>query len=176
MTRIILTYLYFQYIFWRRWAAYRRRLMMPTSAPLCWKETASGVNCNLGTWLSRYLNAKWNQCVLDLLHQDFPMNLIICTCLFSFVFFTPAKVRVLLIELEEARGNHVVHEEDVSSADVSSTSEVISQHLVTFRSVEELQKQNQRLLVALRELGDAQEKEEFEIKGSKYVLFLKSLF
>lgn len=76
---------------------------------------------------------------------------------------------MLLIELEEARGNHVVHEEDVSSADVSSTSEVISQHLVTFRSVEELQKQNQRLLVALRELGDVQEKEEFETRGSKYV-------
>ncbi|XP_053286450.1 translocated promoter region b, nuclear basket protein isoform X2 [Pleuronectes platessa] len=72
------------------------------------------------------------------------------------------QVRVLLIELEEARGNHVVLEEDVSSADISSTSEVISQHLVTFRGVEELQKQNQRLLVALRELSDAQEKEEFE--------------
>ncbi|XP_041861765.1 translocated promoter region b, nuclear basket protein [Melanotaenia boesemani] len=77
------------------------------------------------------------------------------------------QVRVLLIELEEARGNHVLHEEDVSSADVSSTSEVISQHLVTFRSVEELQKQNQRLLVALRELSDAQEKEEFEATGNK---------
>ncbi|XP_069009311.1 translocated promoter region b, nuclear basket protein isoform X2 [Embiotoca jacksoni] len=77
------------------------------------------------------------------------------------------QVRVLLIELEEARGNHVVHEEEVSSADVSSTSEVISQHLVTFRSVEELQKQNQRLLVALRELSDAQEKEEFEATGNK---------
>uniref|UniRef100_A0A8C4IT63 Nucleoprotein TPR n=1 Tax=Dicentrarchus labrax TaxID=13489 RepID=A0A8C4IT63_DICLA len=74
------------------------------------------------------------------------------------------QVRVLLIELEEARGNHVVHEEEVSSADISSTSEVISQHLVTFRGVEELQKQNQRLLVALRELSDAQEKEEFEAK------------
>ncbi|XP_041791081.1 translocated promoter region b, nuclear basket protein [Chelmon rostratus] len=77
------------------------------------------------------------------------------------------QVRVLLIELEEARGNHVLHEEEVSSADISSTSEVISQHLVTFRSVEELQKQNQRLLVALRELSDAQEKEEFEITGNK---------
>uniref|UniRef100_A0AAQ6A432 Nucleoprotein TPR n=1 Tax=Amphiprion ocellaris TaxID=80972 RepID=A0AAQ6A432_AMPOC len=75
------------------------------------------------------------------------------------------QVRVLLIELEEARGNHVLHDEEVSSADVSSTSEVISQHLVTFRSVEELQKQNQRLLVALRELSDAQEKEEFEATG-----------
>ncbi|XP_069377798.1 translocated promoter region b, nuclear basket protein isoform X6 [Paralichthys olivaceus] len=78
------------------------------------------------------------------------------------------QVRVLLIELEEARGNHVVLEEEVSSADISSTSEVISQHLVTFRGVEELQKQNQRLLVALRELSDAQEKEESEATGSKH--------
>uniref|UniRef100_A0A3P9CSH3 Nucleoprotein TPR n=1 Tax=Maylandia zebra TaxID=106582 RepID=A0A3P9CSH3_9CICH len=76
------------------------------------------------------------------------------------------QVRVLLIELEEARGNHVIHEEVVSSADVSSTSEVISQHLVTFRSVEELQKQNQRLLAALRDLSEAQEKEEFEATGN----------
>ncbi|KAJ0065485.1 hypothetical protein NL108_012443 [Boleophthalmus pectinirostris] len=77
------------------------------------------------------------------------------------------QVRVLLIELEEARGNHVLTDEDVSSTDISSTSDVISQHLVTFRSVEELQKQNQRLLVALRELGEAQEKEEFEATGNK---------
>ncbi|XP_068445751.1 translocated promoter region b, nuclear basket protein [Clinocottus analis] len=77
------------------------------------------------------------------------------------------QVRVLLIELEEARGNYVLHEEEVGSADVSSTSEVISQHLVTFRSVEELQKQNQRLLVALRELSDDQEKEEFEATGNE---------
>ncbi|XP_061634910.1 translocated promoter region b, nuclear basket protein isoform X1 [Phyllopteryx taeniolatus] len=74
------------------------------------------------------------------------------------------QVRVLLIELEEARGNHVFLDES-SSADVSSTSEVISQHLVTFRSVEELQKQNQRLLVALRDLSDTQEKEELESSG-----------
>ncbi|CAL1594449.1 unnamed protein product [Knipowitschia caucasica] len=77
------------------------------------------------------------------------------------------QVRVLLVELEEARGNLVMPEEDCSSADVSSTSDVISQHLVTFRSVEELQKQNQRLLVALRDLGDAEEKKEFEATGSK---------
>lgn len=78
-------------------------------------------------------------------------------------------MRVLLIELEEARGNHVIQEEEVSSADISSTSEVISQHLVTFRGVEELQKQNQRLLTALRELSEAQEQEEFEAVGAKYV-------
>lgn len=83
---------------------------------------------------------------------------------------------MLLIELEEARGNHVLLEEEVSSADVSSTSEVISQHLVTFRNVEELQKQNQRLLVAIRDLSDAQEKEEFEASGKMYVLWVKCFF
>ncbi|ROL43467.1 Nucleoprotein TPR [Anabarilius grahami] len=78
------------------------------------------------------------------------------------------QVRVLLIELEEARGNHVMREEDeVCSADVSSTSEVISQHLVTFRSVEELQQQNQRLLVALRDLSEAKEKDELEVDTMK---------
>ncbi|XP_054904526.1 translocated promoter region b, nuclear basket protein isoform X2 [Poeciliopsis prolifica] len=85
------------------------------------------------------------------------------------------QVRVLLIELEEARGNHVLPEEEVSSADISSTSEVISQHLVTFRSVEELQKQNQRLLVTLRDLSDAQEKEEQESTGNKRVELEQSL-
>ncbi|XP_028817852.1 nucleoprotein TPR-like isoform X3 [Denticeps clupeoides] len=78
------------------------------------------------------------------------------------------QVSVLLVELEEARGNHVLREDVLlSSADVSSTSEVISQHLLTFRSVEELQQQNQRLLVALRELGDAQEQAEMESKSSR---------
>uniref|UniRef100_A0A3Q2D6B6 Nucleoprotein TPR n=1 Tax=Cyprinodon variegatus TaxID=28743 RepID=A0A3Q2D6B6_CYPVA len=80
------------------------------------------------------------------------------------------QVQVLLIELEEARGNHVLQEEEVSSADISSTSEVISQHLVTFRSVEELQKQNQRLLVALRDLSAAQEIEEQESTGNRVEL------
>ncbi|XP_062858102.1 translocated promoter region b, nuclear basket protein isoform X2 [Trichomycterus rosablanca] len=78
------------------------------------------------------------------------------------------QVRVLLVELEEARGNHVLHDDDeISFADVSSSSAVISQHLVTFRSVEELQQQNQRLLVAIRELGDAQEKGEMEDESTK---------
>ncbi|XP_045063646.1 nucleoprotein TPR-like isoform X2 [Coregonus clupeaformis] len=77
------------------------------------------------------------------------------------------QVCVLLIELEEARGNHVAPNEEVSSADISSTSEVITQHLVTFRGVEELQQQNQRLLVALRELSDAQERDETETTGTK---------
>ncbi|XP_007436992.1 nucleoprotein TPR [Python bivittatus] len=76
------------------------------------------------------------------------------------------QIRVLLMELEEARGNHVIRDE-VSSADISSSSEVISQHLVSYRNIEELQQQNQRLLVALRELGDAKEKEEQEATSLK---------
>ncbi|XP_052442033.1 translocated promoter region b, nuclear basket protein [Carassius gibelio] len=89
------------------------------------------------------------------------------------------QVRVLLIELEEARGNHVMREEDeVCSADVSSTSEVISQHLVTFRSVEELQQQNQRLLVALRDLSEDKEKDEMDgdtMKRSEVEKYLEEL-
>uniref|UniRef100_A0A8D2J779 Nucleoprotein TPR n=1 Tax=Varanus komodoensis TaxID=61221 RepID=A0A8D2J779_VARKO len=78
------------------------------------------------------------------------------------------QIRVLLMELEEARGNHVIRDEEVSSADISSSSEVISQHLVSYRNIEELQQQNQRLLVALRELGEAKEKEEQENTSSKF--------
>ncbi|CAM4591848.1 unnamed protein product [Lepidochelys olivacea] len=77
------------------------------------------------------------------------------------------QVRVLLMELEEARGNHVIRDEEVSSADISSSSEVISQHLVSYRNIEELQQQNQRLLVALRELGEAREREEQETTSSR---------
>ncbi|KAM6261864.1 nucleoprotein TPR isoform 1-T1 [Porphyrio hochstetteri] len=76
------------------------------------------------------------------------------------------QIHVLLMELEEARGNHVIRDE-VSSADISSSSEVISRHLVSYRNIEELQQQNQRLLVALRELGEAKEKEEQETTSSK---------
>ncbi|XP_015270736.1 PREDICTED: nucleoprotein TPR isoform X2 [Gekko japonicus] len=76
------------------------------------------------------------------------------------------QIRVLLMELEEARGNHVIRDE-VSSADITSSSEVITQHLVSYRNIEELQQQNQRLLVALRELGEAKEKEEQETTSSK---------
>ncbi|XP_036298854.1 nucleoprotein TPR isoform X3 [Pipistrellus kuhlii] len=77
------------------------------------------------------------------------------------------QIRVLLMELEEARGNHVIRDEEVSSADISSSSEVISQHLVSYRNIEELQQQNQRLLVALRELGETKEREEQETTSSK---------
>lgn len=61
----------------------------------------------------------------------------------------------------------MIRDEAVSSADISSSSEVITQHLVSYRNIQELQQQNQRLLVALRELGEAREKEEQETTSSK---------
>lgn len=61
----------------------------------------------------------------------------------------------MLIELEESRGmNHVLCEKEQSPTVATNVSEVISQRLVSFRSVEELQKQNQRLLVVLRDLAE----------------------
>uniref|UniRef100_A0A672P3J0 Nucleoprotein TPR n=1 Tax=Sinocyclocheilus grahami TaxID=75366 RepID=A0A672P3J0_SINGR len=62
------------------------------------------------------------------------------------------QVCVLLVEVEEARGNQVVRE-DVSSA-VSSSSEVQGSRQVAFRSVQELQQQNQNLLAQVRDLED----------------------
>uniref|UniRef100_A0AAR2JH62 Nucleoprotein TPR n=1 Tax=Pygocentrus nattereri TaxID=42514 RepID=A0AAR2JH62_PYGNA len=73
------------------------------------------------------------------------------------------QVRVLLVELEEARGNQVVRE-DVNSA-VSSSSEISGPRQVAFRSVEELQQQNQSLLAQLREMEEQRERSENEAKS-----------
>uniref|UniRef100_A0A8B9H471 Nucleoprotein TPR n=1 Tax=Astyanax mexicanus TaxID=7994 RepID=A0A8B9H471_ASTMX len=75
------------------------------------------------------------------------------------------QVRVLLVELEEARGNQVVRE-DVNSA-VSSSSEVLGPRQVAFRSVEELQQQNQNLLAQLREMEEQRERSENEAKSAR---------
>ncbi|KAJ7387616.1 hypothetical protein OS493_000951 [Desmophyllum pertusum] len=73
------------------------------------------------------------------------------------------QVQVLLKECEEARGGVVSSEPSVhpmSSTEVTSSSQVISEHLVTFRSIEELQQQNQKLLGVIRELSEEKEKRE----------------
>ncbi|XP_048255424.1 nucleoprotein TPR-like isoform X4 [Haliotis rufescens] len=70
------------------------------------------------------------------------------------------QVRYLVKEVEELKGGRVVRDEDVSSAEVSSSSSLISGKLVTFRSIEEMQNQNQRLLGVVRELSDKREEEE----------------
>ncbi|XP_060899830.1 nucleoprotein TPR-like [Labrus mixtus] len=72
---------------------------------------------------------------------------------------TSAQVCTLLVELEEARGNQVTRE-DGSSANISSTSEVISSCQLTFRSVNEMQSQNQNLQRRLRELEEEKDQQQ----------------
>uniref|UniRef100_A0A665W7R3 Translocated promoter region a, nuclear basket protein n=1 Tax=Echeneis naucrates TaxID=173247 RepID=A0A665W7R3_ECHNA len=76
---------------------------------------------------------------------------------------TSTQVCSLLVELEEARGNQVT-KEDGSSADISSTSEVISPQQLSFRSVEELQRQNQNLLGRLRMLEQEKAREQNKLQ------------
>ncbi|CAI5642275.1 unnamed protein product [Oreochromis niloticus] len=79
---------------------------------------------------------------------------------------TSAQVCGLLVELEEARGNQVT-KDDGSSADISSTSEVISPHQLSFRSVEELQRHNQSLLGRLRELEEEKDKQQSQVTSAR---------
>uniref|UniRef100_A0A672I4E6 Translocated promoter region a, nuclear basket protein n=1 Tax=Salarias fasciatus TaxID=181472 RepID=A0A672I4E6_SALFA len=71
----------------------------------------------------------------------------------------------LLVDLEEARGNRV-SKNDGSSTDISSTSEVLSARQISFRSVEELQRQNQSLLGRLRELEEEKDRQKGQLESS----------
>ena len=84
----------------------------------------------------------------------------------SFIHLSLYKVCVLLAELEEARGNRVI-KTDSSSADISSTSEVNNPRQLSFRSVEELQKQNQSLLGRLRELEQEKDREQSRVTSAR---------
>ncbi|XP_028328136.1 nucleoprotein TPR-like [Gouania willdenowi] len=77
---------------------------------------------------------------------------------------TSAQVCALLLELEEARGNQVTKTDDNS---ISSSSEVTSSRRLTFRSVEELQRQNQSLLGRMRELEDEKEREKTQVASAR---------
>ena len=52
--------------------------------------------------------------------------------------------------------------QDTSTDDISSSSQVISEHLVSFRNIEELQHQNQKLLAVVRELSEEKEQRDTE--------------
>lgn len=70
---------------------------------------------------------------------------------------------MLLKELEQARGRMVTsgEEDDVSCSEVTSSSQlVITQNLVSFRSIEELQEQNQRLLAVVRDLSEQRDEDD----------------
>lgn len=59
---------------------------------------------------------------------------------------------------------------DTIESDISSSSQVISQQLVDFRNIEELQEQNQRLLGVVRELSEESEtREKLTIKAQTEV-------
>nr|XP_020480735.1 nucleoprotein TPR-like [Monopterus albus] len=79
---------------------------------------------------------------------------------------TSAQVCALLVELEEARGNQVT-KDDSSSADISSTSEVTGPQQLSFRSVEELQRQNQSLLGKLRELQEEKDRQQTQVTSAR---------
>ncbi|XP_065676170.1 nucleoprotein TPR-like isoform X2 [Hydra vulgaris] len=90
------------------------------------------------------------------------------------------QVCVLLKEIDEARGGVVSSSNSLSElltndAMVLSSCQVISDHLVTFKSIEELQSQNKRLLVTVRELSEELEKLETE-GGSEIIQELKRKF
>uniref|UniRef100_A0A3Q1GEV0 Translocated promoter region a, nuclear basket protein n=1 Tax=Acanthochromis polyacanthus TaxID=80966 RepID=A0A3Q1GEV0_9TELE len=87
---------------------------------------------------------------------------------------TSAQVCSLLAELEEARGNRVT-KDDGSSADISSTSEVTSRGQLSFRSVEELQRQNQSLLGRLRELEEEKDRQQSQSSVGKLQKELEQL-
>lgn len=97
------------------------------------------------------------------------------------------QVVFLLKEVEEARAGFADGPRHVteSSLDITRSSEVISQELVTFSSIEELQNQNQKLRMLVRELSSKREEveqlqsefnpEEIQAKIDQYVKRVQEL-
>ncbi|XP_034558839.1 nucleoprotein TPR-like [Notolabrus celidotus] len=79
---------------------------------------------------------------------------------------TSTQVCALLVELEEARGNKVT-KDDGSSANITSTSEVFGSCQLSFRSVSELQRQNQQLLRRLRDLEEEKNRQQSQISPER---------
>uniref|UniRef100_A0A3Q4C0N2 Uncharacterized protein n=1 Tax=Mola mola TaxID=94237 RepID=A0A3Q4C0N2_MOLML len=82
---------------------------------------------------------------------------------------TSTQLCTLLLELEKARGNQVTRD-DSSTTSISSTSEVINPHHLPFHSVEELQRQNQSLLIRLRELEGEKDRQQNQVTSKHYKL------
>ncbi|XP_063742334.1 nucleoprotein TPR-like isoform X2 [Eleginops maclovinus] len=77
---------------------------------------------------------------------------------------TSTQVCTLLVQLEEASGNKVT-KDGGSSTNISGSSEVTSP--LSFRSVEELQKQNQSLLRRLRELEEEKDLQKSQVTSAR---------
>ncbi|XP_033209143.1 nucleoprotein TPR-like isoform X2 [Belonocnema kinseyi] len=68
------------------------------------------------------------------------------------------QVCFLLKEVQESRAGNTVHSNDVSmEGDDLTSSQIISKKLVTFRDIEELQENNQKLLTIVKSLSSRQE-------------------
>ncbi|XP_065184062.1 nucleoprotein TPR-like [Sycon ciliatum] len=86
---------------------------------------------------------------------------------------TSQQVRVLLREVEQARGGlSTTSAFDTTLSqindDVTSSDEVISAQLVSFRNIEELQIQNEKLLAVVRELSEKQEEDELKQRDTEF--------
>ncbi|KAM4623655.1 nucleoprotein TPR-like [Polymixia lowei] len=79
---------------------------------------------------------------------------------------TSTQVCALLVELEETKGSQVT-KEDGSSTNISSSSEVITPRQLAFRSVEELQRQNQSLVGRLRDLEEERGRQQSHITSTR---------
>ncbi|KAK3089218.1 hypothetical protein FSP39_001828 [Pinctada imbricata] len=70
------------------------------------------------------------------------------------------QVQYLVKEIEEVRGGRVINKREISSSDVTSSSHVITEDLVTFGSIEELHEQNKALLQTIRQLNEKKKEDE----------------
>ncbi|XP_039285637.1 nucleoprotein TPR-like [Nilaparvata lugens] len=79
------------------------------------------------------------------------------------------QVCFLLKEVEESRGTVVpmLDSPQRLKADMNTSLDVISKHLVTFSDIQELQTTNQKLLAVIRELSNKQEQDEKEKESAK---------
>ncbi|CAL8368983.1 unnamed protein product [Boreogadus saida] len=80
---------------------------------------------------------------------------------------TSTQLCSLLVEKEQQRGVRVTTEEDATSSDISSSSEVVSPRHISFSSVKELQTQNQTLLGQLRALEEERDRHTVQITSSR---------
>ena len=82
----------------------------------------------------------------------------------------PPQLCSLLVEREQQRGVRVTTEEDATSSDISSSSEVVSPRLLSFNSVKELQTLNQTLMGQLRGLEEERDRQTVQITSSRYAV------
>uniref|UniRef100_T1J0B3 Nucleoprotein TPR n=1 Tax=Strigamia maritima TaxID=126957 RepID=T1J0B3_STRMM len=77
------------------------------------------------------------------------------------------QVRTLLKEVEELRSGTVSMDQEEEDVTSTSSADLITKKLVTFKSIEELQNQNEQLLIVIRDLSESQEENEQKMSTEK---------